>query len=196
MTNTIERLFVAGLLAVAPAIAQPASKVSVCVAGDGIPTLVLLHAEAISSWMFATAGVAVEWRSKGSAACRGTQSDGVSIEFVGRAPAALHPGALAYAQLSRGSKIVVMFDRVERSARCSSQVSNVLGHVMTHEITHLLQGVSRHSETGVMKARWGAQDFVLMERHPLRFAPEDIELIQFGLARRAGSLLNSIVTQP
>jgi hypothetical protein len=127
MMNTASRLFAVGLLAAVPVIAGLIGKVFVCAAGDEVPTLVLLRAEAITSRMFATAGVAVEWRYKGSAA--------VSTDFV---------GALAYAQPYQDSKIVVMLDRVERSARQSSQVSNVLAHVMTHQITHLLQGVSRH----------------------------------------------------
>jgi len=170
-----------------PAIAQPAGKIRVCVAAGGeTPTLVVLGAEAIASRMFATAGVAIEWRSKGAAACRETaQSDTVSLELVTKTPAANHPGALAYAQPYQGSEIVVMFDRIERSAIRSSQVSNILANVMTHEITHLLQGSARHSETGVMKAHWGQEEFALMTYHPLPFAPEDIELIRLGLARRA-----------
>lgn len=28
------------------------------------------------------------------------------------------------------------------------------GHVMAHEIAHILKGVSRHSADGVMKAQW------------------------------------------
>jgi hypothetical protein len=55
---------------------------------------------------------------------------------------------------------------------------------MTHEITHLLQGISRHSATGVMKARWGTKDVVDMANNPLPFTPEDIDLIQCGLVRR------------
>lgn len=197
MTNAASKIFVAGLLAAVPAIAQSAGKIRVCVAaGDETPTLVLLQAEAIASRMFATAGVAVAWRSKGAAVCReAPQSDTVSLELVTKTPAAHHPGALAYAQFYPGSEIVVMFDRIERSARRSSQVSNILANVMTHEITHLLQGSARHSETGVMKAHWSSKDFTLMTYHPLAFAPEDIELIQRGLARRAEGGFDAVAPQ-
>jgi hypothetical protein len=193
MTNTVGRILIAGFLAVVPAIvpaiAQSAGTIRVCVADDDkAPTLVLLRAEMIASRMFATAGVTVEWRSRGDASCRETlRSDIVSIEFVTNTPAAYHPGALAYARPYQGSEIVVMFDRVERSARPSSQVSNVLAHVLAHEITHLLQGITRHSETGVMKARWRQPDFDLMAYHRLQFTPEDIELIRRGLAQRGES---------
>ena len=187
MTNTTIKLSIAGLLAAAPVIAQSAGTIRVCtVGGEKTPTLILLRAQTIASRMFATAGVAVEWRSSGDAACRDASQAGiVSLEFVTGRPDADHLGALAYARPYQGSEIVVMFDRIEHSGIKSSQVSNVLAHSMTHEITHLLQGISRHSETGVMKAQWRRQDFDQMEYHPLPFTPEDIELIQRGLARRA-----------
>jgi hypothetical protein len=30
---------------------------------------------------------------------------------------------------------------------------------LVHEISHVLQGTNRHSETGVMKARWNQEDY-------------------------------------
>ena len=73
-----------------------------------------------------------------------------------------------------------------------NQVHAVLAHVLVHEITHILQGLSRHSESGVMKARWDSQDFAQMSWKPLPFTAEDVDLIQRGLAARdARSLLAS-----
>jgi hypothetical protein len=185
MPNLASNLLVVGLIAVAPAIAQPAGKIRVCVAaGNETPTLVVLRAEGIASRMFATAGVAVEWRCN-SAYRESPWVDTVNLEFATDTPEAYRPGALAYATPYQGSEIVVMFDRIEHSARKSSQVSDVLAHVMTHEITHLLQGIAQHSETGVMKARWSPHDLDLMTYQTLPFTAEDIELIQRGLIRRA-----------
>jgi len=187
MTKTVNRLVVAGLLAVLPAIAQPAGKLHVCVgSGPGTPNLALLRAEILASRMLATAGLVVDWPSAEAAACREVHpSDTVSIEFAGRTPADQHSGALAYAKPYQGSQIVVYYDRIESAAKGSRQASNVLAHVMTHEIAHVLQGVVRHSETGVMKARWNHEDFEQMANTPLPFVPEDIKLIRIGLARRA-----------
>jgi hypothetical protein len=69
----------------------------------------------------------------------------------------------------------------EKTSRATAGV--VLGHVLVHEITHILQGIDRHSETGVMKARWTAQDYSKMTWEPLPFTPEDIDLIQRGLSK-------------
>jgi hypothetical protein len=56
------------------------------------------------------------------------------------------------------------------------------------KITHLLQGISRHSDTGVMKAHWSGADFCEMRRKPLGFTVEDVDLIYRGLsARPAGT---------
>ena len=83
----------------------------------------------------------------------------------------------------------------EPTSACSMTVSStgyrkpqlpiVLGHVLVHEITHILQGIQRHSASGVMKAYWDREDCGQMTWKPLRFEPEDVDLIYVGLARRA-----------
>ena len=105
----------------------------------------------------------------------------IVIELVTGKPENFHPGSLAYALPYEGSHITVLVDRIENMRAAS----NVLAHVMVHEITHILQGISRHSATGVMKERWTAGDFSGMRFRPLSFTPLDIELIYSGLAQRA-----------
>jgi hypothetical protein len=189
MTNAVPKLLLI-VLATVPATAQPAGKIHACVAADiQIPMTLLVRAEAITARMLATAGVEIDWPSKRVFACNeAPRPDTVKLKLVADAAEDLHPGALAYAQLHEGTEIVIMFDRVDRCAigrNRAPEKSNILAHVMTHEITHLLQGIARHSETGVMKAHWSTKDFLEMEYSPLPFAPEDIELIRRGMARPA-----------
>jgi hypothetical protein len=161
--------------------AQGAGKVRVCVNSGSASFLVLARAEALASQMFATAGVSLEWRSAGSAACKNSDAArAVVLDFAINTAPSEHPGALAYALPYQRAQIVVLFDRIA-IADGPGQVSTILAHVMTHEIAHLLEGFSRHSQTGVMKARWDAHDFVEMAHSPLPFAPEDIDLIERGL---------------
>lgn len=81
-----------------------------------------------------------------------------------------------------GHLIRVNYGAVRRSAGISRQLEPIiLGHVLVHEITHVLQGVDRHSEKGMMKARWTPEDYCEMEWKPLEFTPEDIILIRLGL---------------
>jgi hypothetical protein len=187
MTNAASKLFMAGLLAALPANAQSAGKIRVCVnSGNYTSVGVVTLAEDITSRMLATAGVGVEWHAVANAVCReARQNDTVALDFAEYALPGQPPGALAYAEVYDAVHIVVLFDRVKRSANGPTQVSIVLAHVMTHEIAHLLEGIARHSKTGVMKAHWNAKDFALMGWSPLPFAPEDIELIRLGLVRRA-----------
>ena len=61
----------------------------------------------------------------------------------------------------------------------------MLAHVMVHEITHVIEGVCRHSKRGIMKAVWTDEDTRWMRARPLKFAEEDVKLIQVGLRVRA-----------
>jgi hypothetical protein len=163
--------------------AQATGKVQVCVnSSTHVPFFVMVRAETIASQIFATAGVAFEWRDAGSAACRNSdQALTLVLDFHIHTAPSDHPGALAYALPYQGSHIVVLFDRFEWSAGGPSQVAAILAHVMAHEITHLLEGFARHSETGVMKAHWDGGDLRRMEFKPLPFDLEDVYLIQDGL---------------
>ena len=59
---------------------------------------------------------------------------------------------------------------------------------MVHEVTHILQGIPWHSESGVMKAQWDASDFLQMTWKPLPFTDDDVDLIQRGLDAREARL--------
>jgi len=77
----------------------------------------------------------------------------------------------------------VFYDRITETVGAVT-LPHLLAHVLVHEITHILEGVARHSETGVMKAHWTSEDYRKMGGHHLPFAPEDVELIQLGMKSR------------
>ena len=52
---------------------------------------------------------------------------------------------------------------------------------MAHEITHVLQGISRHSETGLRRARWSPEDYRQLPSKPLLLTPYDVKLIRMGV---------------
>jgi hypothetical protein len=153
--------------------------VTVCVEkGAGFGVLPL--AQQIASKMFAEAGVTVDWR-RGVAGC---PAQGILISLSDRAPADVPSDAMAYALAYEGSHIVIFFDRLQRRVQ-AAQISALLAHVLVHEVTHILQGISRHSGQGIMKAHWDGPDYQVMRFKPLSFTAEDIELIHRGLAERA-----------
>jgi hypothetical protein len=143
-----------------------------------IPPAVRIPAQALTTKMFAEIGVSLEW-------CKGEPVHGSSqlpviIELVTETPVTRLPGALAFALPYEGTHITVFFDRIEKT----QGPSTVLAHVIVHEITHIVQGISRHSDSGVMKANWTARDLSAMQIRPLPFAAMDVELFQHGLATR------------
>jgi hypothetical protein len=73
----------------------------------------------------------------------------------------------------------VFWDRIEHPSYPASK-GVILTHVLVHEITHILQRIDRHSESGVMKAAWANQDYRDMAWRPLSFTPHDIVLICLG----------------
>jgi hypothetical protein len=77
-------------------------------------------------------------------------------------------------------------DRVQELNRSGGP--SLLAHVLVHEIAHVLEGIDRHSTSGIMTAEWNDNDFLGMRRKALRFAPEDIDLIYDGLQVRNAHL--------
>jgi hypothetical protein len=137
-----------------------------------------IPAQTLAGRMFAAIGISLEW-ARGKPSGESSQPP-IVIEVVTGMPENFHPGSLAYALPYEGSHITMFVDRIQNMRAASK----VLAHVMVHEITHILQGISRHSATGVMKERWTPGDFADMRFRPLPFTPLDIELIYSGLAQR------------
>lgn len=185
MAFSTKKLFVAAVLLALPMSAESLRNIRDCVNSNNYPfTIVLMRAETIASRMFATAGVGIEWHAAGTAACHESrENETILLDFALNTPAGQHQGAVAYAKVYEAVHLVVMIDRIEKNAEGATQLSTLLAHVMAHEITHLLEGIDRHSATGVMKAHWDEKDIRQMAKEPLPFAPEDIDLIHRGLAR-------------
>jgi hypothetical protein len=142
---------------------------------------VLAPALDLANKMFATIGIRLDW-------CNGEPPQTqpalpIFIELATDTPANLLPGALGYAMPYEGVHIKVFYDRIQSEVVPSSRAV-LLAHVLVHEIAHILEGIYRHSDSGVMKALWTKQDHLQMQGEPLPFAPEDIKLIRLGLASR------------
>jgi hypothetical protein len=144
-----------------------------------IPDTVKSTAKVVSSEVFARIGVRIDWRS-GQLAASSAIAGAIAIELVTETPGTFLPGALAYAQPYEGVHIQVFYDRIQHKPA----PAELLAHVMVHEITHILQGISRHSDSGVMKANWSGQEFQRMRYKPLPFTEEDVVLIHRGLEMR------------
>jgi hypothetical protein len=165
---------------------QNTRKVTACVGGvkhfDQLP---IYRARVIVAEMYSEIGVTIDWRSQG----RSCPAQGaVMIELTDGTPATLAPGALAYALPYDRVHIRVFLDRVTEAVG-PEKLPHLLAHVLAHEIGHVLQGIERHSETGVMMAKWTSEDYKQMVVRPLAFTEEDVILIHNGMEGRAVQLL-------
>lgn len=80
----------------------------------------------------------------------------------------------------------VFYGSVEKlHTQVPTSVSRVLGHVMAHEIGHLLIGSHAHSAWGIMCAKWHDQELRRLEMGTLFFTAEQEKLIYSRL--HAGS---------
>jgi hypothetical protein len=93
--------------------------------------------------------------------------------------------ALAGAPGEHGFLAIVDAACIGRIAGSTSQAwVATLGHVIAHEVGHLLLGKDSHSPSGLMSARWTDAEQRLMVRGDLHFAAEDAAALQDALARR------------
>lgn len=84
-----------------------------------------------------------------------------------------------------GKEIVVYQSRVQPLMRdIPSAAHLILGYVLSHELAHMMQGINRHSDSGIMKARWSRADLEHMLAGGMGFDEPDVILIRDGLEVR------------
>jgi len=161
------------------------------------PRDLLRDGQVTASTIFASIHVELVWAgqtqqaSKAVAGCVGEPAThDLAVEIIAYAPASFSYDALAMAMpyANSGVRIVIFYDRVEPLLRGHhAPEATILGYVLVHEITHVLQGVARHSKTGIMRAHWTENDLKQMGSRELRFTAEDVQVIRQRLSRRDGS---------
>ena len=141
----------------------------------------MYRATAEASAIFAGIGVRIAW--KAGTPRREQRNCGIIVLSVEEfAPSDLDPGVRGVTELNDGS-ITVFYDRIRPMlTNWPSLVSTLLAQVFAHEIGHSLQGLSRHSESGIMKPHWTVADYRAMQDGRLRFTPLDAGLIRAGVA--------------
>jgi len=143
------------------------------------------EATSIATRMFDRIGITTHWE-RDPDSC---PADGVRMAFWRETPRSINPGAFGRAFPIRGIRADVFLDRV-RLAVPDGYVAAVAGHVLAHEIAHLLQSMRRHATHGLMKPRWDPGELDRMPWSPLGFTEADIELIYRGMAERSARLIS------
>jgi hypothetical protein len=173
----------AGTGAVNPDLAAQ-RKVTMCLVNTRDP-YTLGPATELAKQIYARIGVRVDWRST-----RSCPADSILVYLRDDTPDTLLPGALGYARPSDGMNVEIFCDRILKTVE-PRLAPILLAHVLVHESAHILQGIARHSPTGMMKPRWNHTDYAQMAVGWLPFAPLDVTLIYEGMDRRASQITSS-----
>jgi hypothetical protein len=144
---------------------------------------VVERAKIIADQILASADVRMNWRGN-LAPCMGESLKAVQVDLAWDTPPNLLPGALGYAQPFGDAYVRVFCDRIHQNV-LPEREQYMLGHVLAHEIAHVLEGTNFHAVSGVMKAVWDFHECRRMTLHPLAFTGTDILLIRQGLEDRA-----------
>jgi hypothetical protein len=157
----------------------------------GVQADTLLKAEQETSRIFRHSGVEVTWRP-----CR---IPGSSVPLDCPDPSPMTPAlrlvprfqlvrdrvraeAMGYSTGDCATVSVEFAQRLEESGL--AQLPQILGHIMAHEIGHLLLPGGKHGVSGIMRAKWGFKEWVLLRQGEFNFAPEQTRLIRAELLRR------------
>jgi hypothetical protein len=159
----------------------PQRVVTVCMNRDATPSI-LYRGHEIAGQILKQAGVRLEWRTDERSCI--SAGNGIIVALLLATPESRSPGALAYATPFGRDYIALFYDRVLKTVK-PDLVPSLLGYVLAHEIAHVLQGFSRHSDSGIMKPHWDYHDFYKMRGTRLNFTQEDILLIHRGLDWRS-----------
>lgn len=197
MKQTITLMTIAAIFAAKPTMAKgpealPNREVSIRLFNASAPAEIVGPAKHIASKVLAQAGIGLVWRTTYKpepimemGACGDRKLQTIDIAFAQKAPSNLPGSAMAIAHpfSSGGVRIIVFWDRVQsmHQVNTSSTLRAVLGHVLAHEIGHILIGKYEHSVTGLMKARFSHSDEGWMSKEPLPIEPSDIEAMQSNL---------------
>src|SRR5437762_414262 len=77
----------------------------------------------------------------------------------------------------------VFYDSVKKlHAEWRTEIASVLGHVMAHEIGHLLLGTNAHSRMGIMCSNWHGKELRSISMGTLLFTPPQVEFFKARLS--------------
>ncbi len=154
--------------------------VTICMNTSGQLNTEFYIAREMAGRILGQAGVLIEWKNREDL-CAGLRNS-LIIKISNNARIDSSPRVLACTFLRR-HEILVFHDRVVLASHGNRQISVLLGHVLAHEIVHALQGLDRHSATGLMKQRWTVGELSAMCIRPLLLESADISLIHGGMKR-------------
>ncbi len=151
-----------------------------------VPQPLLFRAKDTAGQILASAGVHVRWGRMGSRPGAETM-DVIDVRFAYSFPETYKPKALAEAFpfAGNGVRINIFFNRLASTIKLYElSAGSILGHVLAHEIGHVLLQEGSHAQTGLMKPYWTGLDYSGMVLKNLEFTAADANRIRINLVGR------------
>ena len=153
----------------------------------GVPSDRLERAHIAVRQSLTAVGIQPIWRSCNGDLCPDpTRPDEVIVRIV-KAGERGSRDLLGSSMVERrsGTLATIYLDRVESFAsQANVDSGRLLGRAIAHEIGHLLLGASSHEPTGLMRARWQADDLRRNLPRDWRFSPEEGSRMRWRLLAR------------
>lgn len=152
----------------------------------GVSAAVIESAKGTAERIYRATGIRIAWKDHSDA------SAGDNQFFVRILPQSLNlPGedfGVAFVgNDGRGVQADIFHSGIERLAADSSLgEAEIMGHVIAHELGHLLLGMNSHSRAGIMQAHWTDRQLRQMSMGTLRFDKCQSKIIE---ARMFGGIL-------
>jgi hypothetical protein len=179
-------------------VAEPVS-LTVSVHNDAnVPAGAMISAEVTASRIFRQAGVAVKWiicappldPTLHSASCsKAVFPSHLQVRIASKAENVNDStfGVSYLAADGTGCYSDIFFSRIaDLYSNSGQQIGPILGHVMAHEIAHLLLGINAHSAFGIMRARWQRVELLKASKGELLFTPQQSQVMRQRLSSVAG----------
>jgi hypothetical protein len=161
----------------------------------GVPEDIWQRAQTTASRIYEVAGIQVLWIDSAATTVISTPQSDVTV-IVSAAPSApgltssKHVLGFALQPRNRGRLAYAFYGRIQDFARDTrTDAGSMLGHVMAHEIGHLLLSREAHSLFGLMRGRWHESQAELVSAGLLTFTNDEATVIRAHVARRSADIL-------
>jgi hypothetical protein len=157
--------------------------VTVCLAPQEVNFRTQVLAEGYASRIYHSIGINLRWKHS----CTNAELNNpgtaftansiiIGIEWAANAPLTVPIRALAAARPFQptGNRITLYLDRLKGLLE-NGLAAAVLGHVLAHEIGHVLLGHNGHSNEGLMKATWSQAEMTAMPHRLMKFTAYQAE---------------------